>query len=108
MKVHQEKVFIVTGAGRGLGRVYAQQLGAEGACIAVAEIDATTGGRTAEELHKSGVDAIYIETDVSSKSSTEAMATCVLERWGRIDGLVANAGLANSVGGAMYNEITVE
>ena len=40
--------------------------------------------------------------------ATSRMAAAVLEKWGRIDGLVANAALANSVGGAAYNEISVE
>jgi NAD(P)-dependent dehydrogenase (short-subunit alcohol dehydrogenase family) len=107
MNVHQENVIIITGAGRGLGRTYAARLASEGARIAVAEIDPATGAAAAEDLRSQGHDAIFVETDVSSESSTEAMAERVLSRWNRIDGLVANAGLANSVGGAAYNEISV-
>ena len=108
MKRHQDKVIIVTGAGRGLGRAYAERLASEGARVAIAEIDAAAASGTAAETQGRGADAIFIETDVSSKEGTEAMAARVLETWGRIDGLVANAGLANSVGGAAYNEISVE
>ena len=107
MKKHQGKVIVVTGAGRGLGRAYAERLSSEGARVAVAEIDAVAGAHAAEELRKSGMDSMFIETDVSSKEATEAMAARVLEKWGQIDGLVANAGLANSVGGRTYDEITV-
>jgi len=107
MKKHQDKVIVVTGAGRGLGRAYAERLSSEGARVAVAEIDAVAGAHAAEELRKSGMDSMFIETDVSSKEATEAMAARVLEKWGQIDGLVANAGLANSVGGRTYDEITV-
>jgi len=104
---HQNKVIIVTGAGRGLGRAYAERLASEGARIAISEIDVRAGAAVAEALRTRSADAIFIETDVASKESTESMAACVLEKWGQIDGLVTNAGLANSVGGQTYREITV-
>jgi len=108
MKPNEGKVVIVTGAGRGLGRVYAERLASEGAHIAVAEIDAASGANTTDELRRQGADAIFVETDVASEDSTNSMAARVIEKWGRVDGLVANAGLANSVGGAGYNEIPIE
>jgi NAD(P)-dependent dehydrogenase (short-subunit alcohol dehydrogenase family) len=108
MNRHQDRVIIITGAGRGLGRAYAERLAAEGARIAIAEIDRSAGMRAAEALQQAGSDVLFTETDVSSADSTEAMADAVLRKWGHIDGLVANAGLANSVGGASYHEITVD
>jgi NAD(P)-dependent dehydrogenase (short-subunit alcohol dehydrogenase family) len=108
MKKHHDKVIIITGAGRGLGRAYAERLGAEGARIAVAEIDAAAGERVVDALRETGVEAISIATDVASREATETMAARVLDKWGRIDGLVANAALADSVGGQTYDEITVE
>ena len=107
MKRHQDKVIVVTGAGRGLGRAYAQRLASEGARIAICEIDARAGAAVAEDLRNNGANAIFIETDVASREGTEFMAARVLEKWGQIDGLVTNAGLANSVGGQTYDEITV-
>jgi NAD(P)-dependent dehydrogenase (short-subunit alcohol dehydrogenase family) len=108
MKRHQDKVIIVTGAGRGLGRAYVHRLAGEGARVVIAEIDRSAGAATAEELRKTGADAIFIETDVSSKEAANRMAAAVLDKWGQIDGLVTNAALANSVGGATYDQITVE
>jgi NAD(P)-dependent dehydrogenase (short-subunit alcohol dehydrogenase family) len=108
MTSNQGKVIIITGAGRGLGRAYAERLVSEGAHVVIAEVDSEAGASTAKELCGRGGDANHVQTDVSSEESTNSMAAYVIDRWGRIDGVIANAGLANSVGGAAYDEITVE
>src|SRR4051794_7159078 len=100
MRTHQDKVIVITGGGRGLGRAYAHRLAAEGGRIAIVDIDVSAASATAEEVRKMGFDAMFVEADVSSQQATIRMADLVIERWGQIDGLVANAGLANSVGGA--------
>ena len=87
----KDRVAIVTGAARGLGRAYALRLAAEGAHVVVADI--TDGAETVNEVKKKGGDAIYIKTDVTSEESTKEMAQKAIERFGRIDILVNNAAL---------------
>lgn len=81
-------VAVVTGGGSGIGRGIAQQLVANGARVAIADIDASTVEATAEEI-----GAHPIVADVSDLASVEAMADAVVERFGRVDIVVNNAGV---------------
>ncbi len=83
------KVAIVTGAGRGIGRGIAEKLAAEGAKVAAADVNEQTARETAQAL---GGEAIGLRADVTSRESVAAMVSAVVERFGRIDALVNNAG----------------
>jgi 3-oxoacyl-[acyl-carrier protein] reductase len=99
-----EKVAIVTGAARGLGRAYAKRLAGLGAKVAVADLDLRsyeefeaeakdmTGDSTVAEIEASGGTALGIEVDVRDQEAVEAMVARVVKEWGRVDVLVANAG----------------
>lgn len=89
----QDKVAIITGAGRGIGEATARAMAAEGAAIVVAEKDAATGAGVAASLIESGGRAIFVETDVADSGSCESMARQALSTFGRADILVANAGI---------------
>lgn len=102
------KCIVVTGAGRGLGLAYAERLGWEGAQLILAEIDPHLGSEAERKLRASGIDAQFIETDVSSEQSVSAMAQRATESCDGIHGLVANAAWANNVGGKTYDEIPIE
>jgi 2-hydroxycyclohexanecarboxyl-CoA dehydrogenase len=83
------KVAIVTGAGRGIGRGIAEKLAAEGAKVAAADVNEQTARETAQALDG---EAIGLRADVTSRESVAAMVSAVVERFGRIDALVNNAG----------------
>ncbi|MFY9933447.1 MAG: 3-oxoacyl-ACP reductase family protein [Streptosporangiaceae bacterium] len=85
----QDKIAIVTGAGQGIGRGIATKLAAEGATVAVADINESTAKETAAAL---GGGAVGIPTNVTSRESVEALVRQVHEAFGRIDVLVNNAG----------------
>lgn len=102
------KRIVITGAGRGLGFAFAERLGREGACVVIAEIDAALGQEAERTLTAAGIDARFVQTDISSEDSVAAMAKEAMKGCDGIHGLVANAGWANNVGGKLYDEITLE
>ena len=97
-------VAVVTGAGRGLGRAIAMRLAAGGRHVVVAELDATLGAAAAAAITAAGGRASFVQTDIADAASLAALARHVAD-CGRIDALVNNAAIANSVGGKSYDEI---
>jgi NAD(P)-dependent dehydrogenase (short-subunit alcohol dehydrogenase family) len=88
------QVAIVTGAGTGLGEAIARELAAEGADVAVAEIDPEAGEQSAKELLKLGVRARAYPTDVADREQVDAAFDAVVRDFGRLDVLVNNAGIS--------------
>jgi len=89
----KDKVAIITGAGQGIGRAYANRFAREGAKVVVAEINDEIGRRTEQEVKALGAEALFVKTDVGNEASTTAMAAQAAERFGRIDILMNNAAL---------------
>mgnify|MGYP001304163080 CR=1 FL=1 len=89
----KDNVTVITGAAQGIGEAYARRFVAEGARVAVADINLDKAAKVAEDLRRGGGDALAIAVDVSSEESTRAMAAQAVERWGRIDTLIANAAI---------------
>ncbi|HET7040933.1 MAG TPA: SDR family NAD(P)-dependent oxidoreductase, partial [Gemmatimonadales bacterium] len=91
----QGKVAIITGGGSGLGRAMALRFVAEGARVLVADIDEAGGQETVAAIGRSGAeDAVaFRRVDVTVEADCEAAVADALARWGRLDVMVANAGI---------------
>ena len=89
----KNKVAIVTGAGQGIGEVYAKRLAAEGASVVVAEINAERGRIVADEIVGSGGKAVFVPVDVSDPAACIAMADQAKAAFGGVDYLVNNAAI---------------
>lgn len=92
------QVALITGATRGLGRAIAGRMAEAGARVIVSSEDGTACDNTVSQLRASGHEAIGIPCDVSRRSAVEALVAHALERCGRIDTLVCNAGVAPHMG----------
>lgn len=86
------KVAFITGGGRGIGQAIARKMAAEGAAVALAEIDLASAQDTVTALNDAGCQAIAVRTDITQEADVKAAVDQVLERFGRIDILVNNAG----------------
>lgn len=89
----ENKIAVVTGAGKGIGWGIATILSKEGAKVVVVDWDEIAGARTAEEIRRSGGDAIFVKCDVSNEDQVKAMVRMAIDKYGRIDVLVNNAGV---------------
>ena len=85
-----EKIAIITGSGRGIGKATAAQFVREGATVIIAEFDHNTGKNCADEL---GENAIFHKTDVGDEKSVIALFDYVMSEFGKLDILVNNAGI---------------
>jgi len=88
------RVAVVTGGGRGIGLEIGRALGEAGASVVVADIDPATREAAAKTLADGGADAIAMGVDVTDTASVNALADQVMERFGRVDVLVNNAGVS--------------
>ena len=93
MKRLKDKVVIITGSAQGMGKMHAEKALNEGAKVVITDINKELGLQTSQTL---GENAIFIQHDVANEEHWSNVISTVIEKWGRIDVLVNNAGITYS------------
>jgi NAD(P)-dependent dehydrogenase (short-subunit alcohol dehydrogenase family) len=104
----KNRIVVVTGAGRGLGKAFADACAVAGAAtVVVADINTDWGAAAVADLQKAGADAVFLAVDLGDPASVEAFGAELGCRYGHIDGLVNNAAIATGIGGKTFEEIDI-
>jgi NAD(P)-dependent dehydrogenase (short-subunit alcohol dehydrogenase family) len=88
------KVAIITGGARGIGRGIALRFAEEGCSPVIVDVLAAEGKKTSEELSKKGGNAVFIKCDITNSSQVKEMVDQVIGKFGKVDILINNAGTA--------------
>ncbi len=99
------RVAVVTGAAQGIGEVYARALAAAGAKVVVADV--LDAGPVAQAINDAGGEAIATSTDVADEAAVAAMVAAGVERFGRLDIMVANAAIYAALDRKDFTDIGV-
>jgi 3-oxoacyl-[acyl-carrier protein] reductase len=90
----KDRVALITGSGRGIGKAIALRLAREGATIVINDLKKEFTTQASEEITALGVPVLAVPADVSSSESVNAMIEAVMAEYGRLDILINNAGIA--------------
>ena len=93
MKSFDDKVVLVTGASQGIGRGVALAFAREGARVVLAARSVDRLARVQQEIHDLGSEALAVPTDVTSPAAVDTLIQTAIEKYGKIDVLVNNAGI---------------
>lgn len=102
------KVAIVTGGAAGIGRATALEFARRGASVVVADLNEARGDETINQIRQLGAAAIFTRTDVADESHVMAMVQSAVDRFGRIDVLVNNAGIVPSQTQVPLHDVSLE
>ena len=93
MRSLEGSIALVTGAGRGIGRAIALRYARDGATVVITDIDLASAEAVADEIRSGGGTAISMRSDVSDPAQSAAAVDFAIDRFGRLDVLVNNAGV---------------
>jgi len=91
--VLEDKVAIITGASRGIGRAFALRFAEEGAKLLLTTTSLERAQGTVKEIKAKGGEAVAMEADISNENDTKKIAEKVVQQYGRVDILINNAGI---------------
>lgn len=89
----KDKVCVITGSAKGIGKVTALSFAKEGAKLVLSDFDVEAGAETLAEVKAAGAEAIFMEVDVTKREQVENMFSKTMETFGRVDVLINNAGI---------------
>ncbi|XJS11146.1 SDR family NAD(P)-dependent oxidoreductase [Aerococcaceae bacterium WGS1372] len=94
MSNFEGKVALITGGGHGIGKGIAEKLAHQGAHTVIVDYNEVNGSKTAEELTFGSVESLFVKTDVSDFDAMQKVREEVMNKFGKIDILILNAGVA--------------
>ena len=94
----KDKVALITGSGSGIGRATALRFASEGASIVVSDVNEAGGNETVAQVEALGGSAIFVKCDVSVYEDVENLMAKTVEKYGKIDIAVNNAGIGGTPG----------
>ena len=106
--VLKDKVAIITGAGRGIGRAFALRFAEEGAKLLLPDISLERAEGVVKEIRAKGGEAVAMLTDISDENATQKMAEKVMQQYGRVDILLNNAAIWYGLNITPWDAWTVE
>jgi len=104
----KQRVVVITGAGQGIGRVFAKAFALAGSRIVIAELNEVKAAAVAAEIMQASGDALAITTDLTDPASIEEMAKVVDDKYRRIDVLINNAAIFSTLSMRPFEQIPLE